>query len=766
MTAVVAPEAPVVTAPDPRRGSPVLVATLVSALGLLVQSVAYALGWAGLERPAIVLYYLGLLVVVAPYAVLLTRRGLRGTQRLVGALLHAEALYLSWLLSNPVMATRFDETLHVTTLLSLTQGEGLFSGNAMLPVSPHYPGLELAASAVHWLTGLPLMACQVVVVGLSRGVLALALFWLGTRIGRSTRVGALLVLLYSASAQFYFFNAQFSYQTVGLAMLAAASALVLQAADAAPGRRRVVAMTAAQACLTTLAITHHLTSWLTLGTLWGMALLFWLGGERQRAWVTLVTAQVATALAAAWTAVIAPLLAGYLGPVFETAGGEIGRLIALDPTGSREVLADSSGQRTPTWEVAVMGASILVWCLLLLPSLWGALRGDTAPRSSGRLLLVGLAAAYPALFLARFFPTASDVADRASTFVGLAMALVVALWVVRRGDRLRRLLAPGAVLLVVGGVMLGYGPDWQRVPGPYLPGAEQRSVDAETVAFARWAGRYLPDGARMTSDVTLNRVVPDFGPVVPVTQQAGNDNLTPLYIAPVVDDEVISLLQDNAVDFIAVDTRTIDRPSLSGSYYEAGTAFGPEASLPTRQMLLKFAQVPGARVVLDGPITVFDVRALRGEPRTFVDRGDPGLPGTWTPWQAVLVGAGLLVAIGLRRRELRAVLLAARPRHLWVAAVVVPALVLVGAVGVLVGQNPVSGTTAAASLVTAGVVALRGRPRATRRAPLPAGLLVVTCATLLAAVLVAAVSARDGLTHVDPPPAPPGAPTSSTGDLS
>ena len=754
-------EAPVEAPTTTRRGRPpVLVATLVSALGLLVQALAYALGWAGREQPALVVYFAGLVVVVAPYAVLLTRRGVSGTQRLVGALLHAEVLYVSWLLSNPVMATRFDETLHVATLLSLTD-DGLFSANAMLPVSPHYPGLELAASAVHWLTGLPLMACQVVVVGLSRGVLALALFWLGTRIGRSTRVGAMFVLLYSASAQFYFFNAQFSYQTIGVAMLVAAFALLLQAADAEPGPRRVTAMVAAQACLTALAITHHLTSWLTLGTLWGMALLFWLGGEKERAWVTSVTAQVATAVAAAWTALIAPLLARYLGPVFETAGGEIGRLIALDSTGSREVLADSSGQRTPTWEIAWMATAILVWCLLLLPAVWRALRGDTVPRSSGRLLLVGLAAAYPALFLARFFPTASEVATRASTFVEMALSLVVAAWLAHRADLLRPLLAPGAVLLVVGGVLLGNGPDWNRVPGPYLPGAEQRSVDSETVAFARWAGRYLPAGSRMTSDVTLNRVVPDFGPVVPVTQQAGNDNLTTIYIAPVVDDEVIARLQDNEVDFIAVDTRTIDRRSLSGSYYEAGSSFGPDASLPTRQMLLKFSQVPSARVVLDGPITVFDVRGLRGEPRTFVDRGDPGLPGSWVPWQVLLVGLGLLAAVAARRRELWTALARSGPSRLWVAAVPVPALMLVGAVGALIGETPAGGTALAACLLVAGVVVLGGRPRDARPPQIPWLPSLATATVLVAAVLVAAVSAHDGLTRVDLPPAPPG--TSSGG---
>ena len=80
-------------------------------------------------------------------------------------------------------------------------------------------------------------------------------------------------------------DAQFSYQTIGVAMLAGAFALLLQASDAEPGPRRVTAMVAAQACLTALAVTHHLTSWLTLGTLWGLALLFWLGGIVHAFWV-------------------------------------------------------------------------------------------------------------------------------------------------------------------------------------------------------------------------------------------------------------------------------------------------------------------------------------------------------------------------------------------------------------------------------------------------------------------------------------------------
>ena len=72
------------------------------------------------------------------------------------------------------------------------------SSTRMLPVSPHFPGLELATAGVHWLTGLPLFVCQVLVVVTARVTFVLALFLLASRIGRSTaRSGAATVLLYA-----------------------------------------------------------------------------------------------------------------------------------------------------------------------------------------------------------------------------------------------------------------------------------------------------------------------------------------------------------------------------------------------------------------------------------------------------------------------------------------------------------------------------------------------------------------------------------------
>ncbi len=267
------------------------VATLLSCVGLLIQVIGYAWGWHGDEATAIGLWYVGFVGIVVPFAWLLLAPSRTGHQRLGAALAFGLIMYASWFLTNPIMSTRFDETLHVTTLVDMVDQHSFFIPNSTLPVSPHYPGLEFATAGVHWLTGLPLIVCQVLVVVTARSTFILALFLLASRIGRSTQVGAATVLLYAGSAQFYFFNAQFSYQTVAIAMLMAALYLLVRAFDSEEERpwRLLIAV---QVCLGGLAITHHLTSWLMLVLLWLLALFFWRGGEERRARLTLITAEL------------------------------------------------------------------------------------------------------------------------------------------------------------------------------------------------------------------------------------------------------------------------------------------------------------------------------------------------------------------------------------------------------------------------------------------------------------------------------------------
>ena len=742
--------------------APATSAGLIGLVGLLVQTVGYAAGWSGDTGLAIVLFYLGLVVLLTPYAVLLLSPLPAPRSRVVAVVSFGLLMYASWLAASPVYAAAFDETLHVTTLGIMTDGGGWFAPNTMLPVSPHYPGLELATSAVHWATGLPLMACQVVVVALARTALVLGLYLLGSRLTGSARGGGIVVLLYAASPQFWFFNAQFSYQTVALALLVGAVVFLLRAFRSTPDTTfhdRSGAwwpMLGVQLCLGALAVTHHITSWLTVGALWLVALVLASFGEPRRARLAAVSAQLGLLVVVAWSALVAPLLARYLGPVAGEAGTEIVRLIRSDG-GQRATLSENPANAAPLWETGVMGLSVLLWIVLLLPSLRAAVAGRSLGRSPARFVLATLAAAFPLLFAVRFSPSAGEIADRASTFVTLGVVLVVTAWLAASHfDVLRRIrlrvAVPAALVLLVGGLILGSGPDWQRTPGPFLAGAEQRSVDSETLAVADWTARYLPADSRIAADVTLDRVLPTVAPVVPVTGSAGSVNVTPLFINETLDLEARQLLIRGKVDFVFVDRRLEGETVHSGGFFE-GTDWGPTARTLTAEQLGKFEDATGFRLVLDGPVQVYDVRSLRAEPQVFTDRESPGRPGDWQPAQAVGTGVVALLAILFlltRRRRGRW-----RATHALPWLVSLPALVAIGALGVTVGMTTAAGVALGLLVAVGAAVGLvrvsEHRPGWWRRLPV-----AVAVAVLLGVIAWLSVSsAWDGLfdgTELPPPP--------------
>lgn len=738
----------VVSGPFARH--PELTAVVTAVLGLFVQTVGYSLGWQGREMLTVTLWYVGFVLIVAPFAWLLLAPARTGHQRLASSLVFTVIMYASWLLSNPLMSTRFDENLHVSTLVTLIDRSSFFELNTMLPVSPHFPGLELASAGIHWLTGLPLFACQVVVVLSARVTFVLAFFLLASRIGGSTRVGATAVLLYTASAQFYFFNAQYSYQTVAIAMAMAAFYMLVRAFDS-DQERPWKELLVAQACLAALAITHHLTSWLVLATLWALAFFFWRDPGRRRFRLTLLTAELATLVILAWTAVIAPLLIDYIVPIFNSASTEL--MTVLDGTSSgRQAGVATDGSKAPTWEIMVMAGSLLLWIVLLLPAGYRALRKQTIGATRARYVPLAVAMLFPCLQLARFSQAAGEVADRASTFVTMAMALVVGAWLAGRLRLYRHLVVPGAVLLVLGGTILGSGPDWQRVTGPYIAGAEQRSIDHASVAVGEWAGTYLPEGSVVATDFNFSRLLPNFADVVPVTQPGGFESMTPMFLSRSMTQESLRLILRNEVDFIVVDTRISGRTLKSGVYWEGGSGYGAVAATVHPDQLEKFENQPGFDLVLDGPVKVYDVRPLRGVPATFVHREPPGMPGTWTPWQ---VGATLLLLlVGL---ALRGALLDPRrfrARDLWRVAILLPAAMLLGAVGVLADYHPIAGVAVAAVLL---YVLVRSTSRPTS-GPEPLSPEARRWGLLIAFVCVASIGlAMWGTWHglLDFPPLPP-----------
>lgn len=777
------------------RRRPLLASLLVSSAGLLLQCLGYAVGWqrsagrldtlAGLPVDSVTIwtFYLGLLMVVMPFVLLLTSAGATRSQRVWGSLGLTHLMYLSWFTLSPLLGIHFDENLRVTNLVHLLDGQGsIFEPNAMLPVSPYYPGLELTTTSIAWLTGFPLVVCQVLVVVIARTILVLSLFGLFSAVSGSDRVASIGIALYAANPQFYFFDAQFNYDTLAVALAALTFWAVLRL-ERMHGTSRALAWSTVIASLACLTITHHLGSWLTVGALSAWAVLHWFGGERDRARRIGAVALVGVGLTLAWATAAGSLLPDYLLPL---VGNSWEQLVAVveGQGGGRQVFADSSGAATPWWQMLLLLGSSAAWSLLLVVPALLVLTKRLLDDRLARWLPLAVGGAYPVLLLMRVSPNAAEVSVRVSAYVLMASSLLIAVWLGTRvwrrppADRRAARRRTGAIavvgaVMIVGGVVLGAGPNWEHQNGPFIPAAQHRSVDKDTIAFARWAQRYLPSGSRFAADTTLHRLVPNYADATPVTYLGGSVNVAALFMADSVGPEEVDLVTDGRIDFVVVDTRLADRPSPNGSLYEPSDTWVSRGVEVTSAQLGKLGETPGFEPVLEqGPIVVYDVRSLTGQPRLFVDRGPAtALPGGFDADRTVLSLLLLTaMAVTLRRMPRR------RPFGEWVwrgrvasfLAVFPGTLMVLSLVGFGLGYPPVVGSLVLGAVVLVFV----GRfARWVRREPVPEGprprrdrLSVVLAAAWVAlvvlAVTIAALGQWQGLL-ADPPvlPPPPGAGT-------
>ena len=149
-----------------------------------------------------------------------------------------------------------------------------------------------------------------------------------------------------------------------------------------------------------------------------------------------------------------------------------------------------------------------------------------------KLGLLGLLTlAYPSTLAAHLVTAAVSMGDRASTFLFLPLALSCSL-VIMRDPRLTRRVArrPGRVayvsfasmmaIIYMSAILLGAGPEWSFLPGPYLVSADSRTQDPETLAAVRWAATHLPPGSAVTADRVPSSLMASQTQLWPVTVPA------------------------------------------------------------------------------------------------------------------------------------------------------------------------------------------------------------------------------------------------------
>ena len=691
------PESAIAPVNPPADRSRLGVVLALVGTGLLIQGAADALARAGHVSTARPLFFCALSLLFGACAWRLTSAHAARRERVLVSLALGLGLFASYVMHQPLQLDSFDELIHVGTLVQLLDSHALFPANSTLPVSPYYPGLELVTAATRWLTGLPLVVDELVVLALVRIVLVLVVFLVVERACHSSRAGGIGVLVYAASPQFYGFDSQYAYETLALAFaVSVVYLLFFSIDDARPKMGRSFAL--ALGCVGAVIVSHHVTGWFTVAFL-----VVWTAGlyltshplrhrsrsfaapslpvaaepplaaedqstipsspapgdelrskkRRTQAGIVGIAAGVGILAGAAWTAYVFRLLAPYLGPVFSAAGTDITQALGKGQ-GNRALFQNAAGGGSPKWEIALILAAAIGWCFVLVPSLYSVIFKRSVRGGALRYLPAAIAALYPVSLLADVSSNSKLVADRATTFIFFGLALVIGAWLARRIARDRRMIERVATIAVativfLGSLVFGFGPLVSLLPGPYVVGADDLSYGSPSLALARWADTHIPAGSHVAADKDNGVLLAAMADVVPVSGEARQIDPELLYFDNSLSLYDIYIIRRDDIRYIVVDDRLAQGLPLYGTYIAAGE--------PARRLTLaeldKFDTYPFIKRVYDnGPIQVYDTtRLLRPNARAAPAGPPAGGSGLDVGVFALAALVAVLWLLRLRRRS-------------------------------------------------------------------------------------------------------------------
>ena len=327
-------------------------------------------------------------------------------------------------------------------------------------------------------------------------------------------------------------------------------------------------------------------------------------------WVPSVAMVVAIGV---WLTIAGRQTEQYLSPVLTRAIGQTFGVLSQEAP-PRALFQASVGNgtigATPAWERVVAIASVLIllaWIPVGLRAAWRHVWG--APVLT---LLVAAAIAYLGTFPLRFVPAAWETASRASEFLFVGVATVLATtaspygfrWLARRGRAL--LVCGGLAILVSGGLIAGWPPTL-RLSLPYRVAVDGTSIDPQGVSLGRWSRGALGRGNGIAAEASDARLLQLYGEqravagVFPDVQDVLHQGRLEPWMA--------QLLHDQDLNDVAVDRRALSADAALGYF------FAPVGSSRAKELdpvvISKFdGRTDVDRIFDSGDLVVYDVRDL------------------------------------------------------------------------------------------------------------------------------------------------------------
>lgn len=596
------------------------------------------------------LFWVGLSLIFTPAFFRLMLESPSRRERIALVVATGLALFMVKVLHSPASFTLHDELLHWKTVDAIMLTDRMFSENPLLPVSPSYPGLHLTTVSLAEILGISITSAGVLLLGTVRIVLGVSLFGLMEHASGSQRIAGLAVLIYCCNSNYVFFMGQFAYESLSLPLALLMLLLICRRGPLNYLSRLVVNVCVIMLMFSIIA-THHLTSYMTIGFLFGTVAIVavwpflerliraavdwgvktWLYrrvvrhfippddapeqyGRLEMRQAFFWTGLLVATTSLIWLLYVATATLGYLVPVFSSAFEELLSIIRQENE-SRQLFASEGGNVRPIVERLTAISSVLLAVLAYpfgLVEIWRRYRDRTIA-----LLLGAAATAYFVTLTFRFTEKGWELSNRSSEFlfvgIGFTTALAILAWL--RVAKLRRVFLPAfafaGTILFLGGLMAGWA-YWGRVPGPYMVGADTRSIDPEGLLAAGWTEQYLPHDSRLVADRINGLLMGSYGRQYVIRSGTDNIQIAPILFENQMGDWERTLVNLTSAEYVVVDYRlTTELPEL-GVFVEIGEPGGMNHIQPLSDAALgKFDLLPGVSRIYDaGNVIIYDIRVL------------------------------------------------------------------------------------------------------------------------------------------------------------
>jgi len=326
-------------------------------------------------------------------------------------------------------------------------------------------------------------------------------------------------------------------------------------------------------------------------------------------WAPWIPSAAMLVAVAGWLSIAGRQTERYLSPVLTRAIGQTFSVLSQEAPPRalfQTSVATGSIGATPRWERVVAIASVLVllvWLPLGLRAVWRRIRG--APVLT---LLAAAAVAYLATFPLRFVPAAWETASRASEFLFVGVAALLAIAATDRlGDRPRRggalVVCAGVAVLLTGGLIAGWPPTL-RLSQPYRLSVQGTAIDPPGVALAKWSSSALGRGNGIAAETADARFLQLYGGQRAV---AGiSPDVQDVLHAPALEGWMVQLLDQQGLDYVAVNRRPVAADAGLG-YFFAPTGSRQAVEFDAA-VLGKFDRAGADRVFDEGNLVLYDVR--------------------------------------------------------------------------------------------------------------------------------------------------------------